>query len=202
MFTGLVQNVGLVTGADRRDQALELTLQTPLASQLKVGDSLCVDGVCLTVTPRSPTLVTAMAVAETLGRSTLGEFSGGRRVNLEPSLRAGDAMGGHLVLGHVDEVGLVSELKRVGESLEVRFEISNRVAAQIAEKGSVAVDGVSLTVVSVETDGFSVALVPHTLQATTLGELEPGQRVNIETDVLAKYVERSLAAYRLTLEQR
>jgi riboflavin synthase len=181
VFTGIVREVGRVASFDGR--RLVVDAQTTPAE----GDSIAVAGVCLTAVDGSR--LAFDVVEETLRRTTLGALEVGDRVNLEPALRAGDPLGGHLVQGHVDGVGRV---RAVGEL--VWIDAPAELRRYFAEKGSVTVDGVSLTVAALDADGFAVALVPHTLEVTTLGALEPGDPVNLEVDVLAKYVERLLPA--------
>jgi riboflavin synthase len=189
MFTGLVKEVGTVASmVDGR-----LTIDAPETSQgVQLGDSIAIDGVCLTVVACVDSTLSFDAVPETLARTALGTLDQGSRVNLEPALRAGDALGGHYVQGHVDGVGAVQSVVPEGEGRRVRFEAPAELLKYIVAKGSIAVQGTSLTVAAVDESGFEVALIPHTLEATTLGALEPEQPVNLETDVLAKYVEKLL----------
>jgi riboflavin synthase len=189
MFTGLVREVGTVASmVDGR-----LTIEAPETCQgVQLGDSVAIDGVCLTVVACVDSTLSFDAVPETLARTALGTLDQGSRVNLEPALRAGDALGGHYVQGHVDGVGSVESVAPEGEGRRVRFGAPAELLRYIVEKGSIAVQGTSLTVAAVDDAGFEVALIPHTLQATTLGTLEPEQPVNLETDVLAKYVEKLL----------
>jgi riboflavin synthase len=177
MFTGIVREVGRVAEFD--GHRLVVDADTSAAQ----GDSVAVDGVCLTAVDGSQ--LAFDVVDETLSRTTLGGLKPGDRVNLEPALRAGDPLGGHYVQGHVDGVGRVRSA-----GTEVWIDTTPDVLRYVVIKGSITVDGVSLTVAALDDSGFGVALVPHTLAATTLGELEPGDSVNLETDVLAKYVER------------
>jgi len=177
VFTGIVREVGRVESFD--GHRLVIDAETPAAE----GDSVAVDGVCLTAVDGAR--LAFDVVEETLSRTTLGALEAGDRVNLEPALRAGDPLGGHLVQGHVDGLGRVRE---TGEL--VWFDAPAELLRYCVEKGSITVDGVSLTVAAVDDEGFAVALVPHTLEVTTLGALEPGEAVNLEVDVLAKYVEK------------
>lgn len=170
-----------------------LTIAAPETSRgIELGDSVAIDGVCLTVVAFDDTSLGFDAVPETLARTALGTLDQGSRVNLEPALRAGDALGGHYVQGHVDGVGSVASVAPEGEGKRIRFDAPAELLRYIVEKGSIAVQGTSLTVAAVDDGGFEVALIPHTLEVTTLGTLEPGQSVNLETDVLAKYVEKLL----------
>ena len=184
MFTGIVREVGgVVSFEDGR-----LVVETAIEARL--GDSVSVDGVCLTVVSGDEGRLAFDVVPETLGR--VKQF--GARVNLEPAVRAGEPLGGHYVQGHVDEVGRVLDVGPEGDGVRVRVETSPSVQRYLVEKGSVAIDGVALTVTGLDDDGFEVALVPHTLEVTTLSALEPGSEVNLEVDVLAKYVERLVRA--------
>jgi riboflavin synthase len=189
VFTGLVKEVGTVASMEDG----RLVIDAPATAQgVQLGDSIAIDGVCLTVVACDDSSLSFDAVPETLARTALGTLDQGSRVNLEPALRAGDALGGHYVQGHVDGVGAVRSIKAEGEGKRVRFDAPAELLKYIVEKGSIAVQGTSLTVAVVDETGFEVALIPHTLQETTLGELEPEQPVNLETDVLAKYVEKLL----------
>lgn len=193
MFTGLVQDRGHIRGVRRDGAAVHLLIETRLVERLARGDSLAVNGVCLTVTRLEPGLCEVTAIPETLARSSLGELSVGSRVNLEPALRVGDAMGGHWVQGHVDGMGRVTAVVQRGLSREIHIEAEPPLLRYVVEKGSIAVDGVSLTVASLGSSGFTVALIPTTMAETSLGELRGGERVNLEVDILAKYVERLLS---------
>lgn len=184
MFTGLVREVGTV----RSMNGGRLTVESRLDAA--VGDSIAVNGVCLTVVANDDEdgALAFDTVPETLARTSLGSLKEGAKVNLEPALRAGDAMGGHYVQGHVDGVGSMRE-ERDGLTW---FDAPANLLRYVAEKGSIAVEGTSLTIAATDDAGFAVALIPHTRAATTLGDLKPGDRVNLETDVLAKYVEKLL----------
>ena len=193
MFTGIVEVVGTVTGVEPRGDRTTLEIEAPtIASDLAVGDSVAVNGGCLTVVGRDTGRFRFEAVRETLERTSLGELRVGSRVNLERALRAGGRLDGHIVQGHVDGTGRVSRLERDGDDVRLYVDCGAEIAGCLIEKGSVAVDGVSLTVVGAGEAGFDVALIPHTLDATTLGERRPGDRVNLEADVLGKYVKRYL----------
>ena len=182
VFTGIVRDVGRVVSFDGARLVVETSVEA------SVGDSVAIDGVCLTVVAPHDGQLVFDVVPETLGR--VKRF--GAEVNVEPSLRAGDPLGGHYVQGHVDAVGRVQSVEAEGDGLRVFFLAPDDVLRYCVEKGSITVDGVSLTVAELLDDAFAVALVPHTLSATTLGDLVPGRRVNLEIDVVAKYVERLL----------
>jgi riboflavin synthase len=190
MFTGIVREVGEVYSFD----GSRLVLAAPeTAAGAAVGDSVAVAGVCLTVVEAGDGRLAFDAVPETLSRTALGSLEPGVRVNVEPSLRVGDQLGGHVVQGHVDAVGQVRSVTPEGDGRRVWID-SPETVRYCVEKGSVAVDGVSLTVAALDDEGFEVALIPHTLEVTTLGQLEPGDEVNLEADALARIVERLLAA--------
>ena len=191
MFTGIVRERGRVAAVRENDDALQLDIEAPeLAAEVSVGDSVSVDGCCLTATAVADGRVSFDAVPETLSRTALGELEPGARVNLERAVRAGEPLGGHYVQGHVDGVGRIRSVEADGDGHRVWIEAPSEVLRYCVEKGSVCVDGVSLTVTRLEPDAFAVALVPHTLRETTLGDLRPGDAVNLEADVLAKYVEK------------
>jgi riboflavin synthase len=190
MFTGLVREVGTVVSV-AGDDTVRLELDAPAtAAASAIGDSVAIDGVCLTVVAVDDGRLAFDAVPETLDRTSLGSLGHGARVNLEPALRAGDALGGHYVQGHVDGVASVAGVEPEGDGKRLWFTPPAELLRYVVEKGSITIQGVSLTVAAVSDDGFAVALIPHTLEATTLGALAPDDRVNIEVDVLAKYVER------------
>ena len=182
MFTGLIEATGGVLEAGGK-----MRIATDL--ELAIGDSIAVNGVCLTVTALGEGWFTADAVPETLSRTTLGGLTPGRRVNLERPLRPTDRLGGHFVQGHVDGVGRLQSRAAEGDSTRLTFEAPEQVLRYVVEKGSIAVDGVSLTVAARLAGAFQVAVIPHTAAVTTLGERRPGETVNLEADVLAKYVE-------------
>ena len=193
MFTGLVRERGRVAARSGGDDGVRLVVAAPqTAAGASVGDSISIDGCCLTAVAVENGSIAFDAVPESLGRTTLAGLEAGDDVNLEPALRAGEPLGGHYVQGHVDGVGSVRSIAAEGEGRRVRFEAPAELLKYIVEKGSIAVQGTSLTVAAVDETGFEVALIPHTLQETTLGELVPEQPVNLETDVLAKYVEKLL----------
>lgn len=193
MFTGLVETLGVVRRVTADGAGRTLTVAAPaFAAELDVGESVAVNGACLTVTAHDAETCTFQAGPETLRRTNLGDLAAGDRVNLERSLRVGDRLGGHWVQGHVDGVGRIAERLRQGDWELFWFACPAGLARQLVPKGSVAVDGVSLTLVDVAADRFSVALIPHTLALTTLGFKPPGAAVNLETDILAKYVWKCL----------
>lgn len=195
MFTGLVQSLAEVADVIAEPPGVRLVILEPrVAAVAKLGDSIALNGCCLTVVEIAGDRLGFQAGEETLLRTNLGELAPGSFVNLEQSLRAGDPIGGHYVTGHVDAIGTVHARNDDAEWCRMRFRAPVEQLAQMASKGSVAVDGVSLTLVDVEKDQFSVALIPHTLSLTTLGLRSVGDRVNIETDVLAKYVEKAMKA--------
>jgi riboflavin synthase len=195
MFTGIVRERGTVVAADATAVGRRLVVEAPTtASETVIGDSISIDGVCLTATDVADGRVAFDAVPETLSRSTLGHLDPGAEVNLEPALRAGEPLGGHYVQGHVDGVGHIRALDREGESLRVTIEPPPELLRYCVEKGSVTVQGVSLTIAELHDDAFTVALIPHTLEVTTLGTAAIGDELNIEVDVLAKYVERLVSA--------
>jgi len=193
MFTGIVESLGTVTEVTEVDGGRRLVLEAgAVGIGLEIGDSIAVNGVCLTAVEVGPNGITADVVAETLRRSNLGEIRAGDRINLERPMRADGRFDGHIVQGHIDATGEVSAIVPEGEGSLVTISVPPVGLRYVVEKGSISVDGVSLTVTSVDKDGFEVALIPHTLAVTTLGSLRPGDKVNLEFDVLAKYVERLL----------
>lgn len=194
MFTGLVETRAAIEAVVDEHPGRRLIVRSPeLSPGAALGDSIAVSGCCLTVVELDGALLHFQAGPETLSKTTLGQLKAGSMVNLERSLRVGQSLGGHFVTGHVDEVGSLDEREDEGDWSKFFFHASRRLTRQMAAKGSVAVDGVSLTLVDVEPERFSVALIPHTLAVTTLGALVPGGRVNLESDLLAKYVEKQLA---------
>ena len=194
MFTGIVRERGTVAGLDGGDAGVLLSVEAPLtASASAVGDSVSINGVCLTVTARDGDRLSFDAVPETLSRTALHRLAAGSTVNVEPALRAGEPLGGHYVQGHVDGVGRVRSSEPEGDGVRLTVEAPAEILRYCVEKGSIAVDGVSLTVAALRNDAFELALIPHTLAETTLSTLRSGDEVNLEVDVLAKYVERLLA---------
>jgi riboflavin synthase len=193
MFTGLVQDLGKVTVVDASDDGVTLGVRTKLAGEIAEGDSVAVNGVCLTATAIADGQFKAEVMHETLRRSSLAEAAAGSDVNLELSLRASDRLGGHIVQGHVDGLGAVRDVRDDGFARVVTVAAPADLLRYVVEKGSIAVNGVSLTVVEVGDDWFSVSLIPETLERTTLGNAAPGAPVNLEVDVVAKYVEKLVA---------
>jgi riboflavin synthase len=193
MFTGLVEIKATIERLEQRGPGVRLFVRAGLVSEdAQLGDSIAVNGCCLTVVERAGEALAFDAGTETLSRTNLGKLQSGSFVNLERSLRVGDRLGGHYVTGHIDATGVLDERVDEGEWSKFWFRVPRALTKQMVSKGSIAVDGVSLTLVDVESERFSVALIPHTLGVTTLGGLSPGDLVNLETDLLAKYVEKQL----------
>jgi riboflavin synthase len=194
MFTGLIGDLGSVTELEQNGAGATLEIRTRLAKELTAGDSIAVNGVCLTATEVLDSSFQTQAMPETLDRSALGSLRPGAPVNLELALRVGDRLGGHVVQGHIDGTGAVRAIREEGFARVVEIEIEPPLCRYLVQKGSVAVDGVSLTVSALHEDGFSVSLIPETLARTNLGGIAVGDRVNIEVDVLAKHAERLMRA--------
>jgi riboflavin synthase alpha subunit len=193
VFTGIVRERGTLASADGDETGMRFVIEGPATAEATaIGDSVSIDGVDLTATEIADGKLTFTAVPETLSRTTLGRLRPGAEVNLEPALRAGEPLGGHYVQGHVDGVCRVRSVEREGAGLRVWFDPPRELLRYVVEKGSVAVAGVALTVAAVDDDGFAVALIPHTLAETTLGSIAVDDELNLEVDVLAKYVERLL----------
>jgi riboflavin synthase len=192
MFTGLVEDTASIVSADARADALVLGVRPHriALAELAVGESICHDGACLTVTDVGRDAYHVLAGGETLARTSLGALRVGKRVNLERALRVGDRLGGHWVTGHVDGTGELVTRTDLGANLVLGIRASRALLRYVVEKGSIAAAGVSLTVNTVDADGFSVAIIPHTRDHTTLGDLAPGDRINLEVDILAKHVEK------------
>ncbi len=195
MFTGLVADLGTVEAVEATDAGARLTVRTRLAGELGPGDSIAVNGVCLTAVDPTAESFSADVMNETLLRSSLGAAQDGATVNLELALRADGRLGGHIMQGHVDGVGTVAELVEDGLARRITFDAAPELLRYVVEKGSIAIDGVSLTVATVSEAQFSVSLIPETLARTTLGAAEPGRRVNLEVDVMAKYAEKMMGAH-------
>jgi riboflavin synthase len=197
MFTGLIEDTGRVASFLRRSEAGILVVETQLpTADIAVGDSVAVNGICLTVTATSQSTLTFDVSPESISRTTLGSLSSGSRVNLERALRLGDRLGGHIVSGHVDCEGRLIRSENRSGNHQLQFSLPQEYARYLVEKGSITIDGISLTVNAVSHDGFSVNIIPHTFAATTLGHLAIGDRVNIETDIIGKYVERLTAPWK------
>ena len=196
MFTGIVQGVGTVRSIDERGGDVTIVFDTGdvALDDVAIGDSIAVNGACLTATRIDGSSFAADVSRETLALTTIGDWRVGTRINIEKALLAGQALGGHYVTGHVDGVGEVVSRHDDARSVRVVFRVPRELARYIARKGSICVDGVSLTVNGVEADTFDVNLIPHTLDVTALGELAPGRRVNLEVDIIARYLERLLSA--------
>ena len=193
MFTGLVEAVGRVASVDEHAGGRRLLVETPLSAELAQGDSIAVNGVCLTVVGRTPSAFSVDVSPETLRVTTLGEWQAGRRINLERPVRADQRLGGHFVLGHVDAVTEVTAIRPEGDSYWMEFTLPFALKPYFIPKGSVTLDGISLTVASLGERDFGVQIIPHTWSHTTLSDLIPGALVNIEADVLGKYVARMMS---------
>ena len=193
MFTGIIESVGEVVAVEPEGEISRFVLEVgAVAEGVKLGDSVAVNGTCLTVTGIDGTRLSFDAVKETLDKTSLGDLRPASRVNLERSMRAGEGLDGHIVQGHVDATGRVESMEREGDDVRLFIGCDREFAELLVEKGSVAIDGVPLTVVGVRDDGFDVALIPHTLERTILDHYEKGQVVNLEADVLGKYVKKYL----------
>ncbi|HUO03815.1 MAG TPA: riboflavin synthase [Candidatus Binataceae bacterium] len=191
MFTGIIEDLGRVESIKHSDKGAVISIRTAFpVARINIGDSIAVSGTCLTVTAKGRGRISADVSAETMRRTTLGSLTQGDCVNLERCLTLNKLIGGHLVSGHVDGVGRVVSITPEGESKLFKFEVPSAQARYLVEKGSVTIDGVSLTVFSVHGRGFSAALIPHTLKVTTLGRKRPGDAVNVESDMIVKYVEK------------
>lgn len=196
MFTGLVESIGTVRALEQRGEAARLLLDTPLTAALSLGESLAVNGCCLTVTGTDSGAAAFDLLGETMACTNLGTVAPRSRVNLERALRADGRFGGHFVQGHIDTTAEVISAERRGEDLNLMIRIPKGGAPYFIEKGSIAVNGVSLTVASLAPEQFSLWIIPHTLQETNLGDLKAGDRVNLEYDLIAKYAERQLTHHR------
>jgi riboflavin synthase len=194
VFTGLVEDLGTITDLQRSAEGVEISVRTSLVDELREGDSIAVNGVCLTATAVSGDSFAAQITRETVSRSSLADAEPGSEVNLELPLRAADRLGGHLVQGHVDGVGTITGVAPEGNSCRIEVDAPAELMRYVVEKGSIAVDGISLTVADLDEQSFTVSLIPETLKRTNLGHAQPGRNVNLEVDVLAKYVERLMGA--------
>jgi riboflavin synthase len=200
MFTGLIADVGRITAIERSGDGARLVVASDLARGLSDGDSIAVNGACLTATGSSPDSFSVEAMNQTLELTSLGGLEEGASVNLEPALAAGDRLGGHLVQGHVDGVGRVDSIEPDGFSLRLTVDLPSGAGRYVIPQGSITIQGVSLTVTGVDGDSVGVALIPETIDRTTLGDLVAGDPVNIELDVIARYVEKMLSPYAETQE--
>lgn len=197
MFTGIVEEIGTIRKIDKGVSSCSITVQADkVLHGSQVGDSIAVNGVCLTATGISGNIFTADVMPETLRRSGLGQLTGGSRVNLERAMAAGGRFGGHIVSGHIDGTGTIRELKREDNAVWVTIDCSPKIRRYIIEKGSIAIDGISLTVAYVDDTCFKVSIIPHTAGETTLLDGKPGKVVNLENDVVGKYVEKLLMPYK------
>lgn len=193
MFTGLVETIGIVLSLDRRGDVTNLTIEAPeISGELALNESVSVSGACLSVVKRERSCFVAEMMGETVTVTKLGFLKPFDKVNLERALKVGDRLGGHIVLGHVEGVGFVSGISRKTETIVLRLKADPSLIRYILPKGSIAVDGVSLTVIDVEENLFTVGVIPSTLKLTTLGDLKVGDMVNLETDIIGKYIERFL----------
>lgn len=196
MFTGIIEELGTVGQMDRRPDSIKLTIQAhKVLEGTQIGDSIAVNGVCLTVTSMTDSYFTADVMHETMRRSSLSDIKSGSRVNLERAMQVGGRLGGHIVSGHIDGVGHISRIAADGIARVITISIPKDMEPFIVEKGSIAIDGISLTVVSVGNSQFSVSIIPHTMANTTLIDKHPGAIVNLETDVIGKYVHSFTAAH-------
>ncbi len=198
MFTGIIETLGTVQTVERQGQNRVFSVESPLSGHLKIDQSLAHDGVCLTVVGIGDGTHTVVAVAETLARSTLGAWQPGTRVNLERCLAVGGRLDGHLVQGHVDAVGTCLSIQEMGGSWQITFAYPPEQGNLLVDKGSVCLNGVSLTVVGPTAEQFSVAVIPYTWEHTNFHALRPGDQVNLEFDIIGKYIARGLAAYQTT----
>lgn len=198
MFTGIVEELGQVESVESSADGARLRIRAELARELAEGDSVAVNGACLTATAVGADSFEADAMHQTLDLTTLGALQPGSRVNLELPLRAEDRLGGHVVQGHVDGTAAVAEVGKDGFAKRIRVELPQELLPYVVEHGSIAIEGVSLTVAALSAEAVEISLIPETLERTTLGSLEPGSRVNIECDVLARYVARQLSAGHLS----
>lgn len=193
MFTGLIEEIGEVKSLTRGTICKLTIISSKIINEVIIGDSVAINGVCLTVTSIGSGTLTFDAVPETLSRSNLGNLRTSDKVNLEASIRAGQMMGGHFVLGHVDGIGTIESINSLADSRVIRFKAPQEILKYVVEKGSIAIDGISLTVASCDNTGFAIAVIPHTLSATTLNNKRPGDQVNLESDIIGKYVEKFIA---------
>lgn len=192
MFTGIIDTVGVIETIEPLGEGRRLTIRAPWAGELQVGESVAIDGVCLTVVHADKSTFSVEVVRETMARTIAGEYGQGSRVHLERALALGDRLDGHLVQGHVDDTARVGSIERRGENRYISIELPASGRALVAARGSIAVNGVSLTVLDVDTSLVHLSIVPHTWEVTTFSDLEAGDRVNLEFDIVARYIERQL----------
>lgn len=191
IFTGIIEELGIIKNIERGINSSRISVQAEkVLEDVHIGDSIAINGVCLTVTSFDTASFVADVMAETLAKTNLNELSAGKRVNLERALRLSDRLGGHLVQGHVDGVGTISKREKLDIAILFSIKAAPEVLAYVVRKGSIAIDGISLTVVDVFADSFTVSLIPHTAAVTTLGFKEPGDTVNLETDIIGRYIEK------------
>jgi len=203
MFTGLIEDIGVVHELRHSGSSVQLHVATSLpVAEIKLGDSIAVNGICLTVVKYGSGFFVADVSPETLGCSNLSQVTPGSEVNLERALQLSDRLGGHLVSGHVDAVATVASRRQDGNAIRFRFKLDQATLRYVVEKGSITIDGISLTVNSVDAESFSVAIIPHSLEQTTLKNLTVGSQVNIETDIIARYVEKLLGVQPSTAKGR
>lgn len=201
LFTGIIEGIGSIIALQKTSKGAELEVECPFPiMDASIGDSIAVNGVCLTATSLAGSRFTAVASHETLARTTLGSLTVGGRANIERALRVGDRLGGHMVQGHVDGVGELLSRQRKGEAIDIWFSCPNELRDYLVEKGSIAIDGISLTINQVTEDSFRVTIIPHTADWTTLGEMAVGNAVNLETDVVGKYIVSLARRGRLSAE--
>lgn len=194
MFTGLIQEIGVIKRKTRLRDYIQVVVEAPKTShQLKIGDSICVDGICLTVRAINNSQFVVEVVAETIGKTLFNDYKVGDRVNLEVALTAESHLGGHIVQGHIDEVGKITSIKPLPNRIDIEIEASKKLFKYIVEKGSIAIDGISLTIASIRNSKIRISIIPHTYKTTTLLNKKMGQKVNIEVDILGKYVNNSLS---------
>jgi riboflavin synthase len=195
VFTGLIEDVGTVQALDRGDEGARLRISSGLSSELSLGDSIAVNGCCLTATAVNDGSFETEAMNQTLEVTALGGVEQGSRINLELAMKVGDRLGGHIVQGHVDGVGTVASIEDDGFARRIRVTLPTQLLQYVVDKGSITLDGVSLTVADLGETWAEVSLIPETLERTTLGDLAPGDRLNVECDVVAKYVERLMSPF-------
>jgi len=194
MFTGLIEDVGTLISSERDSHGMKLKIQTSFnTAEIQIGDSIACDGACLTVVSKDEKTFTVELSHETVKKTTWKDATNGRLMNLERALRLGDRLGGHIVSGHVDGIGNIAKNAKIGQAIDIRINCGKDILRYIVEKGSIAIDGISLTVNAVDNEGFSITLIPHSQGKTTLIDKRVGQSVNLECDILGKYVEKLIS---------